>query len=127
MRKWMTRWSRSITWTLAVALAVAVSANCATGEEMTDAQKACCAAMGHACGSMAQSEDCCSHEGSRVSQALITAKGISLAAPSLFALPVTVVPALPPAPRRADFAQIAHVPLEPSRVPKYILIATFLI
>lgn len=127
MRTWMTRWTRPIAWTLAVAFAVVLSANCATGEEMTEAQKACCAAMGHDCGAMAGGEDCCSHESSRVSQALITAKGVSLAVPAPLLVPFALLPAIPSASLQHGLAQVAHVALRSSRIPTYLLLATLLI
>ncbi len=127
MRTWMTRWTRPIGWTLALAFAVALSANCATGEEMTEAQKDCCAAMGHDCGRMAQEEDCCSHEGGGVAQFFATAKGSPLAAPALLLMPFAVLPELPTAALRLDFAHLVDVSLKPSRVPKYLLDSTLLI
>lgn len=127
MRTWMTRWSRPISWTLAVAFAVALSANCATGEEMTDAQKACCAAMGHDCGSMAQSEDCCSHESPRSQHFFATAKTTPTLAPALLALPFAVLPALAAADHSSAFVHLPGFRLQPSRVPKYLLTTTLLI
>lgn len=124
MRKWMRQRVRHIGWTLAVAFAVTLSARCATAGNMTDAQMACCAAMGHDCGPMAQSADCCSHEALRVDQVFATAKGIALAAPPV------VVAEFAPAPRpffRSAFPHLTLATLTPSRVPKYLLLSTFLI
>ena len=124
MRTWMSQWIRPIGWTLTVAFAVALSARCATGGEMTDAQMACCAAMGHDCGPMAQSADCCSHETLQVDQFFATAKGTTLAAPPF------VVAAFAPTPRplfSSDLPHLALATLTPSRVPKYLLLSTLLI
>lgn len=46
---------------------------CVTGPEMTPAQKACCAAMGHECGPVAQ-QDCCSIEVRQIDQFAVTKK-----------------------------------------------------
>lgn len=124
MRKWIFRWTRPIGWTLAVALAVALSANCVTGEEMTPAQMACCAAMGHDCGAMAQKADCCSHESPRVAQFFAAVKGTVLAVPVLLATPVALLPATAPQGLRTH---VTHVPLKPNRVPKYLRTAALLI
>lgn len=129
MRKWMSRRARPIGWTLAVALSVVLSANCASDTSMTEAEMACCAAMGHDCGSMADSEDCCSHEGGRLAQFFATAKGVPLVAPAPVAvlMPFTLLQDTTSAALRADFAHITDVSLKPSRVPKYVLDSTFLI
>ena len=124
MRTWMRQWIRPIGWTLAVAFVVALSARCATGGEMTDAQMACCAAMGHDCGPMAQRADCCSHETLRVDQFFATAKGIALAAAPF------VVAEFTPTPRpffHSGFPHLTLATLAPNRVPKYLLLSTLLI
>lgn len=127
MRRWMIRWTRSIAWTLAVAFAVALSANCVTGAEMTDAQKACCVAMGHDCGAMAGGEDCCSHKSSRVSQGLIASKGVSLAAPDPLLVPFALLPAIPSSLIQHDLTQVAHAALRPRRTPTYLFLASLLV
>lgn len=91
MRKLLRRTFRPIGWVLSAALAVILSASCATAGEMTDAQKACCAAMGHRCGSMAQEHDCCATEMPELT-GRAAAQAFSLSAP---VRPLTFVAALP--------------------------------
>ncbi|MGH9258063.1 MAG: hypothetical protein ACRD3C_26175 [Vicinamibacterales bacterium] len=54
--------SQSLTWVLAFALALVPSAMCVLSADMTEAQRACCAAMNHDCGGMAVKQDCCPSE-----------------------------------------------------------------
>lgn len=126
MRTWLTRRTRPITGTLAVAFVVALFANCATGEPMTEAQKACCAAMGHDCGAMAESEGCCSHESPRSAQFFATAKTTPSLAPALLAVPFAVWPVLPQD-HSSAFVHLLATHLQPSRVPKYVLTSALLI
>lgn len=127
MRKWMSRRARPIGWTLVVAFSVVLSASCTTDASMTEAEMACCEAMGHDCGPMANPEDCCSHDSGRVAQFLATAKTIPLAVPVAVLMPFTLVPDTASAALRSDFAHTTDVSLKPSRVPKYLLDSTFLI
>lgn len=129
MRTWMRRRTRRIGWTLAVAFAVALSARCATSAEMTEAEKACCAAMGHDCGRMAQKEDCCSHQSPTMQQFFATAKGggLALTAPSPVLLPFALSPATLQVSNRGDFGQLAQTSLKPARVPQYLLTSALLI
>lgn len=62
MRKLLGRTFRPIVWALTVAFAVALSADCVASAEVTEAQRACCAAMGHDCAPSDQSADCCVSE-----------------------------------------------------------------
>lgn len=129
MRRWMLRRTRPIGWTVAVAFAVALSARCAPGAEMTDAQKACCAAMGHDCGRMAQKEDCCSHQSQTVQQFFATVKGAGLAlvAPSPVLLPFAVSAATLRVSSGGDFGQLTQTSPKPARVPQYLLTSALLI
>ena len=127
MRKWMSRRARPIGWTLAVALSVVLSANCTTDASMTEAEMACCAAMGHDCGPMADSEDCCSHESGRVAQFFATVKTVPLTVPVAVLMPFTLVPDPASVALRSEFVHTTNVSLRPSRVPKYLLDSTFLI
>ena len=121
----MARTRRPIVWALTLAFGVVLSADCATGSELTEAQKACCAAMGHDCGQMAQEHDCCSVESQKVEQ--FTAKQISLAPP------LTAVGLFALIPDLAQLSSVCHrthlfrVPLRLPRVPTYLLVSSLLI
>ena len=54
--------TRFLTWALALALAVVSSVTCVLGAEVSQEQKACCAAMNHDCGAAAIEHDCCGTE-----------------------------------------------------------------
>ena len=88
--KWLRRRVRPVGWTLTVTLAAAVSASCLTGAEMTAEQMACCAAMGHDCGSRAQGADCCA-AGTLQVAGRTALKAFSLEGPSPIATPVAVL------------------------------------
>jgi hypothetical protein len=126
MRKWLKRTRRPIVWALTLAFAVVLSADCALGKELTEAQKACCAAMNHDCGQMAKEQGCCAIEGQKVDQ-FTTAKQVSLTPPFVIAVRLAAVPDLP------LFSQAWHrprpdrVPLRLPGVPTYLLVSTFLI
>ena len=127
MRKWMVRWIRPVGWTVAAALVVAVTANCATGEPMTDAEMACCAAMGHDCGGAMGDMDCCSHGQGRVPQ-FVTANTASLTPPAAALIAVVAVPGTPqPGLRFVQKPPITGTSLKPARTPTYLLISTLLI
>lgn len=125
MRRFIKRTLRPITWTLAVAFAVVLSAQCVTAEDMTPAQQACCVVMGHDCGPMIQ-QDCCAMESHNVDQ-LVAVKSVSVkpvltlvATP--FATPVSVYVSTP-------LLQAAHDrSLQPlADVPTYLRVSALLI
>lgn len=92
MRKLLRRLFRPVGWALTVAFAVALSADCVASEEMTEAQKACCAAMGHDCGRMPQAQDCCSHQTPQI-QKFSATKPITLVPPVVLNGPGAILPA----------------------------------
>lgn len=49
-------------WTLAVMLAATTGATCLSAAQQTPAERACCAAMAHACGDMTLESACCATE-----------------------------------------------------------------
>lgn len=124
MRKWMTRASPPVGWMLALVFAITVSTSCFTGQQMTIADMACCAAMGHDCGSMGQGEDCCAGERSTIVQSA-RASRVSVAAPAP-ALAAILRP-IPYAPHRVDSVRFSAVPQRPSGIPKYLRTAALLI
>lgn len=127
MRKAVERVSRPITWTLMVAFAVVLSANCLAGAEMTEAQKACCAAMGSECGHRAQDKSCCSTESPRIDQ-LTAAKSIAIPLPDAVTgghLAVFVeIPQQSLVDRGHHFDGFTP---KPPGVPRYLLASTLLI
>lgn len=126
MRKLIKRTRRPIVWALTLAFAVLLSADCATGKELTAEQKACCAAMNHDCGPMAKEQDCCSVESQKVEQ-FTTAKQVIPAKPI-----VTVVLTIPVPDLRLPLPSLHRThpdrsPLRLPDVPTYLLVSTFLI
>ena len=125
MVKMMRRTGRSITWALALALAVVSSATCVLGADMTQAQKACCAAMDRDCGAMAVKQDCCAYDAQ-------TGNGLTALPPpiSLLAPPALVAMDVPPtAPEheidlRTPAAFDAGAP-NPSTRPTYLFVSVF--
>lgn len=127
MRALLIRRNRLAASALIVALAVAFAASCLPVEGATAEQQACCAAMDHACGPMAEGADCCATETAQVSDFTVAAR-LSVPAPAL----LTVLPALVPEPLDASATLLAfgyHHTTEssPPGVPRYLLTATLLI
>lgn len=122
----VTRGSWPITWALIVAFAVALSADCLTGAEMTEAQMACCATMGSECGHRAQDKTCCSTESQPVDQ-VTAVKRVTTPLPDAVFAPVGVVVESPqylPVARGHNFDGFAP---KPPGVPRYLLVSALLI
>ena len=126
IRNWTARTRRPIVWALTLAFGVVLSADCATGSELTEAQKACCAAMGHDCGQMAQEHDCCSVESQKVDQ-FTAAKQISLAPPLAAVGLLALIPDLPQLSSVCHRTHLDRVLLRLPRVPTYLLVSALLI
>ena len=124
MRKWMTRASRPIGSVLAVVFAITVSASCFTGQQMTMTEMACCAAMGHDCGSMGNGEDCCAGERADIVQSSRDSR-LSVAAPALVL--AAILPAIAYGPQWVDVVRLTDIPQQPSGVPKHLRTAALLI
>jgi len=127
MHQAVKRTSRPLAWALMTAFAVALSANCVTGAEMTEAQKACCATMGSECGHRAQEENsCCPTESQPVDQ-FTAAKGMTMPPPDAVAGLLVVVldaPRHSPVDRGHHFDGFTS---KPPGVPRYLLVSTLLI
>lgn len=126
MRRSVQRVSRPVTWALIVAFAFALSANCVTGAEMTDAEMACCAAMGSECGHRAQDMSCCSTESQQVDQ-VAAVKRITTPLPDATFAPVGVVLETAPYSLVARGHNFDGFTPKPPGVPRYLLISTLLI
>ena len=123
MRGLLRRQTRGLAAGLLVAISVALSAQCVTTAEMSLAEQACCALMGHDCGPMAGEHECCKSEAPRIDQRSAEPRAT---------LPVPHAPAidldLPPATSHLDSG--ASVPVftglvvKPPGVPTYLLIST---
>lgn len=121
MRKLLRRTFRPVGWVLSAALAVILSASCATAEEMTAAQKACCAAMGHRCGSMAEEHDCCTTEMREVS-GRAPAQAFSLQAPVRLVTIIAVLPISDFSPAVGSHRQFAEFdPTPPGTAARLLL------
>ena len=121
MRKLLRRTFRPVGWVLSAALAVILSASCATAEEMTAAQKACCAAMGHRCGSMADEHDCCTTEMREVS-GRAPAQAFSLQAPVRLLTIIAVLPRFDCAPTVGAHKQVAQFDPTPPGIAARVLL-----
>jgi hypothetical protein len=109
-----------------LAFAVVLSGDCATGTDVTEAQKACCAAMGHNCGAMATKPGCCSVASQNVDQ-FIAAKQVSIARPLLVFSLLAVVPELPALSSILRRIRLNAIPLRLPGIPTYVLVSAFLI
>ena len=124
MRKLLRRTFRPIGWALTVVLAVALSADCVASAEMTEAQKACCAAMGHDCGRMAQAQDCCSHEAPEIEK-FSAVKPSPLSPPVALVAPVVYLPGVSHSGRISSFRALISVAQKLPGVPTYLSNSTF--
>jgi hypothetical protein len=115
------RWA---TWALALALALVPSATCLTAAEMTEAQKACCAAMNHDCDGMSVEQDCCvATAPNPLGVSASVSAGSHLAFPPL----VVVNTIAEPEPERSDFESSVFdvgAPKYSSR-PTYLIVSVF--
>ena len=118
------RHMRRVTSGLILTLAVTVSAECVSAEDLTPAQMACCAAMNHDCGAMAPKQGCCSTAAPRVDQGSASPR-MSLAAPHAGVVQLALqVPASPSLTSRHAQLSRGFDP-KPPGVPTYLLISTF--
>ena len=124
MRKSMTRLTRPVSSVLALVFAITVSASCFTGQQMTMTEMACCAAMGHDCGSMGNGEDCCAGERANIVQSSRDSR-FSVAAPALVL--AAILPAIAYGPQWVDVVRFSDVPQRPSGIPKHLRTAALLI
>ena len=110
---------------LIVAITGAALAECVT-ENLTPEQKACCAAMGHACGAAVVEMACCPNE--PLTQERVQASGVKPEsfAPTLVTGPLAVLP--PPALRlHLSAALVDRETLKLPDRPTYLLLSVFLI
>ena len=124
MRRWMMQVGRPVGSVLALVFAITVSASCFTGQQTTMAEMACCAAMGHDCGSMGNGEDCCAGERANIVQSSRDPH-LSVAAPTL-AL-AAILPAIAYGPQWVDVGRFSDVPQQPSGVPQHLRTVALLI
>ena len=115
------RWA---TWALALSLALVPSATCLTAAEMTEAQKACCAAMHHDCEGMSVEQDCCvASAPNPIGLSASTSPSAHLAFPPL----VVVNTIAEPEPERSDVESSVFdvgAPKYSSR-PTYLIVSVF--
>jgi len=100
------------------------SATCVLGADMTEAQKACCAAMNHDCGAMALEQDCCVTDSPNLA-GLTSAPPISVLAPPALVAVNSIEPA--PEPTVSFFASAVFdvgAP-KPSSRPTYLFVSVF--
>ena len=73
-------------------LAIVLSANCVSAQDLTPEQKACCAAMKHDCERMAGQMDCCATAKPTQLQQASAVKAIVFAAPVRILAAILVLP-----------------------------------
>lgn len=117
------RATRLITWALMVAFVVALSANCVTAADMTPAQKACCAAMGHDCGRVAKDHSCCKTESQQVEQ-FSAAKRVTVPLPVAVVGPLAVLPDTLTSPLIVLHERFEGSSASPPGVPRYLLVSS---
>ena len=109
---------------LILTLAVMASVQCLLTADMTAAQQACCAAMGHNCGATATDKTCCSSGTPRV-DALSAAKRVALSVPAAIVMHVAAVDITPPHAAAARAPRVDAFAAGPPGVPAYLLNSTF--
>jgi hypothetical protein len=124
MSRGLTRANRRLTWALALALALVPSATCLMGAEMTEADKACCAAMNHDCGEMSVQLDCCA--ATAPGQAGLASPGSPiphLVPPALIV--VSIITAPEPAAAVPESSVFDTGAPKPSSRPTYLFVSVF--
>src|SRR6266496_4379075 len=76
------RTMRPVAGAMLFAVMAMLSASCLVAENMTHAQKACCAAMSHDCGELAISEGCCTTQ-AQDGTSFLAASRVEMSAPSV--------------------------------------------
>ena len=116
---------RPVAGAMMFAVAMLLSASCFAAENMTPAQKACCAAMAHNCGEMAVSDGCCSAPAQESTSLSATSR---IEAPAPAALP-TLVAVLdlqePLAPPAGVWAPANTTPVKPPGTHTYLVVSSF--
>lgn len=115
---------RSLASALMLTFAIGVSAQCVSASQMTAAQQACCAAMGHDCGTAAKEQGCCSSEAPRV-DVVSAAKRMTISAPYAAVTQVAATEIARPLLVITRAGWFDHAAPSPPGVPTYILISTF--
>jgi hypothetical protein len=116
---------RPIAGALMFAVAMLLSASCFATENMTPAQKACCAAMAHNCGEMAVSDGCCAapaQEGTSLS----AAHRVDAPPPALLPTLVAVLDLQEPLALHAAVVASGHTtPVKPPGTHTYLVVSSF--
>lgn len=107
---------------LAVIMAILVSMNCFAAE-MTSAEKACCVAMSHDCGRLAQQHECCRSEAPRVDQSSAVSR-ISIAAPVATVIGQIATDLVPHSLLRVHRDASSASPVRPPGLPTYLLVSS---
>ncbi len=110
-------------WVLAVILLATASADVLTAASQTEAEAACCAAMAHACGTMAFTTPCCTGSGHTERGLVAGGTAKTLVAPGLsFVLTRALAGLNTPA---RGLAAFGRVQLRPPGVSTYLLVSSF--
>ena len=115
---------RPVAAAMMFAVVAMLSASCLEAENMTPAQKACCAAMNHDCGQMAISEGCCTGH-TQETRSLSPATRVETATPALPVL-VAVLDVPEPLASAPHFVRAASTtPVKPPGTSTYLIVSSF--
>ena len=114
---------RPVGWVLAVILLATASVDMRAAASQTQAEAACCAAMAHACGTMAITTPCCTGSGHSERGLIAGGTAKTLVAPGLsFVLTRALAGLNTPA---RGLAAFRRVQLRPRGVPTYLFVSSF--
>jgi hypothetical protein len=118
------RTMRPVAAAMMFALVAMLSASCLAAENMTPAQKACCAAMNHDCGQMAITEGCCAGH-AREDGSLSPANRIETAAPPLPVLVAALDVQEPLSSAQHLVTAASATPVKPPGTSTYLFVSSF--
>ena len=115
---------RPVAAAMMFAVVAMLSASCLAAENMTPAQKACCAAMNHDCGHMAITEGCCT--GPAQDDTNVSPANRVEAASQVPPVLVAVLDAMEPIATATGLAAFARTsPVKPPGTSTYLLVSSF--
>lgn len=122
MRVVRTALARIVSVTLASAITFVASVSCYAGD-MMPTEMACCAAMAHHCGRMAQAHDCCTTEAPRADQGTTVAR-VTIASPAAVLAAILPVPLVDAARFPGSSAPLVAT-VKPPGIPTYLAVSSF--
>lgn len=125
VRRLITHDRRLLSGILVAAFTLVLFADCARAADATAVEKACCAAMGKACGPHSNAHSCCRTEAPRLDQSA-AAQRITVASPVSVVVSIAIDLPRTSLTSRANAAALDHHGGSPPRsVPQYVLNSLF--